>query len=287
MSTDILVPTLGESVTEATVAQWLKKPGDAVARDEPVVALETDKVTLEVNAAEAGVLAEILIPEGENVAVGAVLGQIGEGNGAASAENGGGDTKAPASDAPASEAAAADDEPAPVSGGEATPIVVPTLGESVAEATVARWLKASGDAVEADEALVELETDKVTLEVNAPAAGVLGDIAAEAGATVEVGATLGTLLAGASGGAKAAAPKDAPATAAAEKAEPAAAPAAAKGAVAEPLARANPASAKRHDGKITGSDLAAFLEDASLGHLGPAVRNLIAEHDLDTGVIPA
>jgi len=60
MATDIVVPTLGESVTEATIAQWLKKPGEAVARDEPLVELETDKVTLEVNASEAGVLAEVL-----------------------------------------------------------------------------------------------------------------------------------------------------------------------------------------------------------------------------------
>jgi len=196
MSTDILVPTLGESVSEATVAQWLKKPGEAVALDEPVVALETDKVTLEVNAAAAGALAEILIPEGENVAVGAVLGRIGEGKGAVA-------TPAPAAKAPqpAAPPAAEESAAAPAPGGEAMPITVPTLGESVTEATVARWLKASGDAVAADEALVELETDKVTLEVNAPSAGVMGEIAAEAGATVGVGAVLGTLLAGASGGA--------------------------------------------------------------------------------------
>ncbi|MCA8909053.1 MAG: dihydrolipoamide succinyltransferase, partial [Rhodospirillaceae bacterium] len=72
-------------------------------------------------------------------------------------------------------------------------IVVPTLGESVTEATVAQWLKQVGDRVERDEPLVELETDKVTLEVNAPEAGVLGEVVAEAGATVEVGAVLGTL----------------------------------------------------------------------------------------------
>jgi 2-oxoglutarate dehydrogenase E2 component (dihydrolipoamide succinyltransferase) len=79
MATEIKVPALGESVTEATVARWLKKPGDIVAMDDPLVELETDKVTLEVNAPAAGTLSEILAPEGANVAVGAVLGRIGEG----------------------------------------------------------------------------------------------------------------------------------------------------------------------------------------------------------------
>ncbi|HUK00107.1 MAG TPA: 2-oxoglutarate dehydrogenase complex dihydrolipoyllysine-residue succinyltransferase [Stellaceae bacterium] len=78
MATEIKVPALGESVNEATVARWLKKVGDTVAMDDPLVELETDKVTLEVNAPAAGTLAEIAVPEGANVAVGAVLGRIGE-----------------------------------------------------------------------------------------------------------------------------------------------------------------------------------------------------------------
>ncbi len=82
MATDIVVPTLGESVTEATIAQWLKKPGEAVAVDEPLIELETDKVTLEVNASVAGVLAEVLVQEGDNVEVGALLGRIAEGEAA-------------------------------------------------------------------------------------------------------------------------------------------------------------------------------------------------------------
>ncbi len=75
--TQIVVPTLGESVSEATVAQWLKKEGDTVAVDEPIVELETDKVTLEVNAPSAGVISSIVVKEGENVEVGALLGEIG------------------------------------------------------------------------------------------------------------------------------------------------------------------------------------------------------------------
>ncbi len=85
MAADIKVPTMGESVTTATIARWIKKVGDAVAADEPLVELETDKVTVEVNAPEAGVLAEIVAPEGTEVEVGALLGRIGTGTGAAPA----------------------------------------------------------------------------------------------------------------------------------------------------------------------------------------------------------
>ncbi len=84
MTTEIRVPTLGESVTEATIAQWFKKAGDAVAVDEPLVELETDKVTIEVPAPVAGVLSEILVKDGETVEVGALLGAIGEGSGVVS-----------------------------------------------------------------------------------------------------------------------------------------------------------------------------------------------------------
>src|SRR5215469_11870058 len=79
MAIEIKVPTLGESITEATVAKWLKRPGEPVALDEPVAELETDKVTLEVPAPAAGTLAEILAEEGTNVPIGAILGRIGEG----------------------------------------------------------------------------------------------------------------------------------------------------------------------------------------------------------------
>src|SRR5437763_13346868 len=77
--TEIRVPTLGESVTEATIGKWFKKPGDPVAVDEPLVELETDKVTIEVPAPAAGTLGEISAKDGETVAVGALLGQIKEG----------------------------------------------------------------------------------------------------------------------------------------------------------------------------------------------------------------
>src|ERR1041384_6242997 len=85
MATEIRVPTLGESVTEATIGRWFKKQGDAVAADEPLVGLETDKVTVEVPAPVGGVLSEIKVKDGETVSVGALLGSIAEGAGGAKA----------------------------------------------------------------------------------------------------------------------------------------------------------------------------------------------------------
>ena len=100
MSGEIRVPTLGESVSEATIARWLKKAGEAVKADEPLVELETDKVSLEVPAPMAGVLAEITAEDGSDVEVGALLGMIAEGDGVAAAEAPA-ESDAPAQDAPA------------------------------------------------------------------------------------------------------------------------------------------------------------------------------------------
>jgi 2-oxoglutarate dehydrogenase E2 component (dihydrolipoamide succinyltransferase) len=114
MATEIKVPTLGESVTEATVARWLKKLGDSVAMDDPLVELETDKVTLEVNAPAAGTLSEITVAEGANVAVGAILGRIGEGAAKAAAPA---KPQPAAAPAPAPSAPAAAPAPAVAAGG--------------------------------------------------------------------------------------------------------------------------------------------------------------------------
>ncbi len=190
MSTEIRVPALGESVTEATVATWFKKPGDAVAVDEMLCELETDKVTVEVPSPAAGTLGEIVAAEGETVSPDALLATLTEGAGAA---------PAPAAKAePAPAAAPAD------SGGDTVDVMVPALGESVTEATVSTWFKAVGDAVAADEMLCELETDKVSVEVPAPAAGVLAEISAAEGVTVEAGGKLAVLSASGAAPAKAA-----------------------------------------------------------------------------------
>ncbi|WP_225771689.1 2-oxoglutarate dehydrogenase complex dihydrolipoyllysine-residue succinyltransferase [Inquilinus sp. Marseille-Q2685] len=127
MSVEIKVPALGESVTEATVARWLKKPGEAVAMDEPLVELETDKVTLEVNATAAGVLESVAAEEGANVEVGALLGSIGEGSGAPAAKPA---AKAEAANPAAAPAAAP--APAKTNGGDA-PIAMPSAAKIIAE----------------------------------------------------------------------------------------------------------------------------------------------------------
>jgi 2-oxoglutarate dehydrogenase E2 component (dihydrolipoamide succinyltransferase) len=106
MATEIRVPTLGESVSEATIGKWFKKPGDAVKADEPLVELETDKVTLEVNAPAAGVLGEIVAKEGETVGVSALLGTIAAGDGKAAAAPAKAAAEAPKAAAPAPAASA-------------------------------------------------------------------------------------------------------------------------------------------------------------------------------------
>lgn len=178
MSIEVRVPTLGESVTEATIATWFKKPGDTVATDEMLCELETDKVTVEVPAPASGTLGEIVAAEGATVGVDALLATIIEGGAAA--------TKATQVEAPkplVSPPPAAKNE-APKASTGAVDVMVPALGESVTEATVSSWYKSVGDNVAADEMLCELETDKVAVEVPSPASGVLTEILAPAGATV-------------------------------------------------------------------------------------------------------
>jgi 2-oxoglutarate dehydrogenase E2 component (dihydrolipoamide succinyltransferase) len=179
---DILTPALGESVAEATIAKWTKKVGDAVKKDEVLVELETDKVSLEVVAPADGVLSDIKAADGDTVVPGTVLGVVSEGAAAG---------KPAAKSAPAAPAAAA-----PAAAAAKIDVAVPTMGESVAEGSIGKWLKKNGEAVKKDEVLVEIETDKVAVEVSAPADGVL-TISADEGATVTPGQVIGSVAAGA------------------------------------------------------------------------------------------
>ncbi|WP_170415047.1 2-oxoglutarate dehydrogenase complex dihydrolipoyllysine-residue succinyltransferase [Ruegeria atlantica] len=246
MTIEVRVPTLGESVTEATVATWFKKPGDAVAVDEMLCELETDKVTVEVPSPVAGVMGEIVAAEGETVGVDALLATIAAGEGAAPAA------------APAPAAAAA---PAASSG--SVDVMVPTLGESVTEATVSTWFKQVGDSVAQDEMLCELETDKVSVEVPAPAAGVLAEIVAPEGATVDATAKL-AVISGAAGGA-AAAPAQAaaaPATTTSTGKDVANAPSAEK-AMAEAGLSTDQVTGTGRDGRIMKEDVARAAATAA------------------------
>ncbi|MEM7055002.1 MAG: biotin/lipoyl-containing protein, partial [Pseudomonadota bacterium] len=195
MATEIRVPTLGESVTEATIGKWLKQPGDAVKADEPLVELETDKVSMEVPAPADGVLAEIVAAEGETVGVDALLGSLGEGGGVAAAP------AAPAAAAAAAPALAASAD----SAGELIDVIAPSAGESVTEAEVGTWHVAVGDALSIDDPVVELETDKAAMDVPAAAAGVLAEILAETGTVIAPGDVIGRIRAGAAAAAATAA----------------------------------------------------------------------------------
>ena len=262
MATQIKVPDMGESVTEGTIARWHKSVGEAITADEPLVEIETDKVTVEVPAPNSGVLTEIRADEGVDVEVGSVIGCIDE-NATASATP----------SAPAKAPAVAEKEPEPASApaaaasGDLMDIVIPELGESVTEGTVGRWLKKTGDSFEADEALVEIETDKVTAELPAPSAGKLVEIISDEGVDVEVGAVVGRISAG-SGAPSETRPSSAP------TAEPAAVPAETGGSANThlPLAPAvrklvdenglNPAdiAVTGRDGRITKGDVVRHLE---------------------------
>ncbi|WP_349359029.1 2-oxoglutarate dehydrogenase complex dihydrolipoyllysine-residue succinyltransferase [Stappia sp.] len=255
MATEIRVPTLGESVTEATIAQWFKKPGDAVTADEPIVELETDKVTVEVPAPASGTLSDILVKEGDTVEVGALLGQIADG------------------DAPAKKAAPAKTDAAPAKAEETktenagsesqepVEVVVPAAGESVTEADVGEWFVKVGDAVKADDILVELETDKAAQEIPAPVAGQVVEISAATGDTVTPGQLLAKIAPGAGAAAKpaaaASAPAPAPAKSSATDMPPA--PSAAK-MMAEKGVEAGQVSGSGKRGQVLKGDVIAALE---------------------------
>ena len=240
MATSVTMPALGESVTEGTVTTWLKQVGDTVELDEPIVEVSTDKVDSEVPSPVAGVLLEILVPEDETVEVGTEIARIGDASEASApaAAPAAAPVEAPA--APATPAPAP--APAPAQG---TEVRMPALGESVTEGTVTTWLKAVGDAVDADEPLLEVSTDKVDSEVPAPVAGFLTEIRVPEDETVEVGTVVAIISATAPSAAPAAAsaaPAPAPAAPAAPAAPVAPAAPAAPAAPVAPVAPAAPAA---------------------------------------------
>ena len=173
MSLDVKVPAAGESITSANVARWHKKNGDAVQKGDILVTLETDKVSNELEAAAAGIL-EILVGEGEEVSIGTLIARISGEIAAAAA-------------VPAPVAA-----PSPVTSGGVIELKVPAAGESITSANVAKWRKKDGEQVVQGEILVTLETDKVSNELEAPAAGRLKIITPE-GEEVSIGVVIATI----------------------------------------------------------------------------------------------
>ncbi|KGK01363.1 MULTISPECIES: 2-oxoglutarate dehydrogenase complex dihydrolipoyllysine-residue succinyltransferase [unclassified Pseudoalteromonas] len=192
MSTEIKVPVLPESVADASVATWHVSVGDKVSRDQNLVDIETDKVVLEVVAQNDGVITEISQEEGATVLGDQVIGLIGDAQEASP-------SKEPKEDSSASEKS--EDAPAaqsaPASEGKEVDIKVPVLPESVADATIATWHVQPGDAVTRDQNLVDIETDKVVLEVVAQEDGVMGEIIHDEGDTVLGEQVIGKVKAGA------------------------------------------------------------------------------------------
>lgn len=209
MSTEIKVPVLPESVADASVATWHVSVGDKVSRDQNLVDIETDKVVLEVVAPNDGVITEISQEEGATVLGDQVIGIIGDADAAAPSE----DAKSEAAPASAKQENAPEAPSAPASEGKEVDIKVPVLPESVADATVATWHVQPGDVVTRDQNLVDIETDKVVLEVVAQEDGIMGEIIHAEGETVLGDQVIGKVQAGG---------KPASAPAAKEEAAPAA-----------------------------------------------------------------
>ncbi len=280
MPTEVIMPQMGESITEGTLTKWLKKPGDTVARDEPLFEISTDKVDAEIPSPAAGTLQEIKISEGTTVGINTVVCTIGEANGAGaiSAAGAGDETAATPADNSATPAAA--DSPAAMQGnpagvpgteaampspaekpsseadtdGTGTEVLMPQMGESITEGTLTKWLKKVGDRVQRDEPIFEISTDKVDAEIPSPVAGTLKEIRVSEGQTV----TINTVVAIVGDGAAAKAPAaSAPATGATV-------PQAAPGA--------------QHDGKPSGAPAAA---QAGTLRSSPLVRKMAKENDVD------
>jgi pyruvate dehydrogenase E2 component (dihydrolipoamide acetyltransferase) len=260
MPTEVVMPQMGESITEGTITKWLKKPGDTVQRDEPLFEISTDKVDAEIPSPTAGTLEEIKVAEGATVQVNTVVCTIAEGasSGAAVATPAQAETAA----APAADtvAPAAVDEPAATQGNPdvavaaGTDIVMPQMGESITEGTITKWLKKVGDTVQRDEPIFEISTDKVDAEIPSPVAGVLTEIKIAEGQTV----TINTVVAVIGGGAAKAAPT-------------AAAPAAPAPAAAAPVAVASPA---------------ASASTGEHARSSPLVRKIAKENNVDLAQIP-
>ena len=267
MPIDVVMPQMGESITEGTITKWLKKPGDSVQRDEPLFEISTDKVDAEIPSPAAGTLLEIKAAEGSTVQVNSVVCTISEGA-SASAPIKAAPAQAETAAAPAADTvtpAAVDAPPAtqgnpPAAAGSAaagTEVVMPQMGESITEGTITKWLKKVGDTVQRDEPIFEISTDKVDAEIPSPVAGVLTEIKVAEGSTVTINTVVAVI-----GGASTAAPAKASAPAAAVAQAPA------------PIASSTPVS--------TPPAIAAGEKVRS----SPLVRKIAKDNAVDLGQVP-
>ncbi len=292
MATNVAMPQLGETVTEGTILSWAKQVGDTIGVDEVLVEISTDKVDTEIPSPVAGVILEILVAEGDTVAVGtnlAVIGEAGESTGASPAPASAQVVAAadpfapePPTAEPVAPAPTAVPQPAPepqtapqpvpapaAASSEQTTVSMPQLGETVTEGTILSWAKQVGDSISVDEVLLEISTDKVDTEVPSPVAGTILQILAAEGETIPVGAPMAII------GSASAAASFVPSTPA-PNAPVATAPAPPKAAAPAP----GPAPAKAATGSAPVGDLAA-----SGVFFSPVVRKLAKEHNVDLSAV--
>ena len=315
MAFSVQMPALGESVSEGTVTRWLKKEGDTVEVDEPLLEVSTDKVDTEIPSPVAGTLIKIIAGEDETVEIDGELALIDDGSGGA--DDAADDSADEAADEAEPEPESADEDesadepaeeaPAPAAkssgnsgGGKGTDVVMPELGESVTEGTITRWLKKEGDTVEVDEPLLEVSTDKVDTEIPSPVAGTIQKIVANEDETVDVGATLAVIGDG-SGGADdsaddsadepeaAAEPEPEPEKKPEKKPEPAKeTPAPAAKAESAPAPKKE--SAPQADAQASGSvpkraEPAAAAKAGTTPYVTPLVRKLAQENGVDLDAV--
>ena len=281
MPTEVVMPQMGESITEGTLTKWLKQPGDPVERDEPLFEISTDKVDAEIPSPAAGVMGEIKAQEGSTVQVNSIVCTINEaGSAAAAPATPQADLKADSA-TPAAEATEARNEEiappapeadAPGASQPGTEIPMPQMGESITEGTITKWLKNIGDTVARDEPLFEISTDKVDAEIPSPVAGTLSEIRAKEGATVNVGSIVAVIGGGAAAPAKAAPAASTPAPAAPS------APAASQGEMprSSPLVR-----------KIAGDNNVDLSQVSGTGSAGRVTKSDILGHIDGGGSKPA
>ena len=285
MTFSVTMPALGESVTEGTVTRWLKNEGDHVNVDEPLLEVSTDKVDTEIPSPVSGTLTRIVVAIDSTVAVGAELAVIEDGVAAVPV--------APVIAPPAAVAPVVLETPAapvviappvpvvaaPAASSSGVVVTMPALGESVTEGTVTRWLKNVGDAINVDEPLLEVSTDKVDTEIPSPATGTILAIDVAVDSTVAVGARLALIGAAGAAPVVAAPAPVAPVVAAPAPVAPVAAPVvAAPAPVAPQLDDSYVTPIVRQFAKEQGVDLASVT--------GSGIGGRIRKEDILTAVKP-
>ena len=291
---EVQMPAMGDSVTEGTVLEWHKSEGDAIEADETLVEISTDKVDAEVPSPIAGTIVKLHAAEGDTVAVGSVLAEIAPGSGNGNPPgNGNGSTLVDSGDAPPATAAQATagaqaeaeaTAAAEASSGKTVDIVTPAGGESVTEGTILEWSVKVGDTVTDGQTIVEISTDKVDMELPAPAAGTITEILAEDGETVTVGQVIARMAVGAPAASSAPAPSAAPSNGSRAPAQPDGNGNGNGTAHASPVARRVAAAEGVDLGAVTGSARGGRITKADvLAHDGDAAPVAAASSTLIKG----